>query len=129
MQQPETKRPAVERVREQRKEKRFRTKSRTLARVSVAPDLLFHIVDISRGGLAFRYLGDTELSDRLGEVDILFDDKFTLGKLAVHPVSDSPIEYGYIPMRRRSVRFAELTPWQKAELDHFLMNCTAPERQ
>ena len=116
----------MEQHRQQRKDKRYKTQGRTLARISTAPDYLFHIVDISCGGFAFRYLGDNELENVPAELEILIDDKFTLGKLPVQPVSDRPIDYGYIPMRRRSMRFAELTSWQKAELDHFLMNFTAP---
>ena len=119
----------MEQIRQQRKDKRYQTQGRTLARISTAPDHLFHIVDISCGGLAFRYLGDSELDDLPGELEILFDDKFTLGKLPVQPVSDCAIDYGYIPMRRRSMKFTELTPWQRAELDHFLMNCTEPAVQ
>ncbi len=119
----------MEQVREQRKNRRFRTRERTLARISTVPDALFHIVDISSGGLAFRYLGQNELDDLPGELDILFSDKFTLGKLPVEAISDCAISYGYIPMRRRSLHFTELTPWQKAELKHFLMKCTSSELQ
>lgn len=116
----------MEPYRQQRKDKRYKTQGRTLARISTAPEVLFHIVDISCGGFAFRYLGNDELEARSGELEIVFDDKFTLGKLPVQPVSDCAIDFGYIPMRRRSMRFTDLTPWQKAELDHFLMNYTAP---
>jgi hypothetical protein len=120
---------AMDQIRQRRKDLRYRPQERTLARISTAPDILFHIVDISCGGLAFRYLGDSELNDLPAELDILFDDKFTLGKLPVQPVSDCSIDCGYIPMRRRSMRFTELTPWQKAELDHFLTNYTATALQ
>lgn len=118
-----------EQVRKQRKDRRFLARERTLAQVSSAPDILFHVIDISQGGLAFRYLGDQELAMIPAEVDILQDERFALTKIPVHPVSDCAISFGFIPMRRRSVQFGELTPWQKAELSHFILNCTETEIQ
>jgi len=118
-----------EQVRVQRKDRRFLVHDRTLAQVGLAPGVLFHIIDISRGGLAFRYLGDHELAMNPTELDIIRDEQFALSKIPVKPVSDCPLAYGYIPMRRRSVQFGELTPWQKAELEHFLQNCVGTEIQ
>ncbi len=117
----------MEEIREQRKNPRFQLQQRTLARISTMPDRLFHIVDICSEGLAFRYLGDNELNELSGELDIVFADHFTLGKLPVEAISDCAIDYGFIPMRRRSLRFADLTPWQKAELELFLMKCMSNE--
>jgi hypothetical protein len=109
----------------QRKTKRYLAQDRTLARMNTSPEVLFHIIDISSGGLAFRYLGDDELESFPTEIDILYDEKFTLTELPVQPVADCVIEYGYLPMRRKCFRFGSLTPWQKAELEHFLANYTA----
>ncbi|MEJ2199986.1 MAG: hypothetical protein P8X63_03075 [Desulfuromonadaceae bacterium] len=113
----------MEQIREQRKAKRFLAQDRTLVRVSSSPGILFHIIDIGSGGLAFRYLGEDELDGLPSELDIVYGDKFTLGRLPVVPVNDCAIEYGYLPMRRKSLRFGDLTPWQQAELDH----CCAAE--
>lgn len=115
----------MEQIHEKRKAKRFLAQDRTLARVSDSPGILFHIIDISSGGLAFRYLGENLSAEFPTELDILFGEKFALGKFPVEPVADSAIDYGYLPMRRKSLRFGELTPWQKAELDHFLAHYTA----
>ncbi|WP_432823719.1 PilZ domain-containing protein [Trichloromonas sp.] len=119
----------MDQVREQRKDRRYQTRQRTLARLSTAPDVLFHVIDISCGGLAFRYLGDHKLNEHPGELDIHFGDNCTLSNLPVTSVSDAAIEYGYIPMRRRGLQFTDLSPGRKAELDHFLANCTAVDQQ
>jgi len=114
----------MEQMRTPRKHRRFQTHGRALARITSSPGVLFHVIDISVGGLAFRYLGDNELDELPDELDLFYGERLALGKIPVRPVSDCPLEYGYIPMRRRGLQFGELTPAQKIGLDNFIVNCT-----
>ena len=108
---------------ERRRDPRITIPGRSLVRIRSMENPLefFHLIDISRGGLAFRYLGDSELSVPVLELDILCsgDETASLKSLPVQAVCDSPLQNGFIPMRRRSLKFAPLTPEKKAEVEAF----------
>ena len=80
------------------------------------------IVDVSKGGLAFRYVnGQKSLNGPL-ELDILWDhlEVFIL-KLKIKTVSDIQVAneflLGIIPIRRCGVEFVDLTPDQISQLN------------
>jgi len=114
----------MEQVRTARRHRRFLTHGRALARVRSAPETMFHVIDISAGGLAFRYLGDGELTEAADELDLFHDESLALGRVPVQAVSDCPLDYGFLPMRRRGLCFGELTPEQRVALDAFIVNYT-----
>jgi hypothetical protein len=83
------------------------------------------IVDISKSGLAFRYVNGQGPSNGLFEIDILWDHiDFNLIKLTVRTISDYHIPNGFllgvIPVRRCSAQFVELTKSQKSQLDRYV---------
>jgi hypothetical protein len=83
------------------------------------------IIDICKGGLAFRYAHDQKPSNGLFELDILWDhNNFKLIKLKVETISDYqiPNEFllGVIPLRRCGVQFVELTKDQISQLENFI---------
>lgn len=108
---------------ERRQAERLRPRGRTLVRIDGILDSFFHIVDISSSGLAFRYLGSDKLDQEAGVVDIVHGDEITLRQIPFRAVSDCEIDYGLIPMRRRGVRFGELTESQKNDIDKLLSRC------
>lgn len=114
----------MELVRTTRRYRRFSTHGRALARVRSAPETMFHVIDISVGGLAFRYLGDGELGGDADELDLYHGDSLALRGLPVRAVSDCSLDYGFIPMRRRGLSFGELTSEQRLALDAFIVNHT-----
>jgi hypothetical protein len=118
----------MEQVRVARKYRRFLTHGRVLARVRSTPETMFHVIDISVGGLAFRYLGDGELGGSADEIDLFHDESLALRGIPVRAVSDCPLDYGFIPMRRRSLSFGDLTPEQRFALDAFIVNYTEAGR-
>ena len=118
----------MEQVRVARKYRRFLTHGRALARVRSTPETMFHVIDISVGGLAFRYLGDGELGGSADEIDLFHDESLALGGIPVRAVSDCPLDYGFIPMRRRGLSFGDLTPEQRFALDAFIVNYTEAGR-
>jgi hypothetical protein len=96
----------------------------------VAPDThvrkLWQILDISKGGLAFRYVVTGEDLDKCSALDILTaDTQFFLEMIPVRCISDLEIvnesvsSYG---IRRRSVEFGKLTPFQMSSLEDFIRN-------
>ena len=111
---------------ERRQHKRIQIKDRADA-VLLGPTSTkgVQIVDISKGGLAFRYVNGQGPSNGLFEVDILWDHiDFNLIKLKVRTISDYHIPNGFllgvIPVRRCSAQFAELTKAQMSQLERFI---------
>lgn len=112
---------------EQRRDMRYLAKDRALIMVpsSAAPPC--HIVDISGGGLAFRYLGAEEWGDDFSEVDIFFEDALYLEKVPVKVVSDCMIKTGFVPVRRRGLQFLELSPSHQSKLKYYINKYTVGE--
>jgi hypothetical protein len=118
---------------EQRQHKRIQIEGRADA-VLFGPSSTkgVQIVDISKGGLAFRYVNSQKSSEGLFELDILWDHvDFSLIKLKVETISDYHIPNGFllgvIPVRRCGAKFVELTEDQKSRLEHFVQNYKAAE--
>jgi hypothetical protein len=90
------------------------------------------IVDISKGGLAFRYVNGQRPSSGMFEIDILWDHiDFNLIKLKLRTISDYQIPNGFllgvIPVRRCGAQFVELTKDQVSQLEDFIENYKKPE--
>jgi len=66
---------------ERRSHQRFGAMNRALVVVS-DNGLPFHIIDISLGGLAFRYIGKDQLAGAVTEISILYGDKISCEDLA-----------------------------------------------
>jgi hypothetical protein len=110
-------------IAERRTHKRFPAKERAL--VSLRSDaygmLLYHLIEISNGGLSFRYLREDVLINGSSELSIVIEDNYYMTEIPVETVSDSPLVNSYIPFRRRGLRFGELSPMQKSQLNDFIM--------
>jgi len=89
------------------------------------------IIDISRGGLAVRYIAGEERSNDSSELSIIFaDHSFYLPKVPIETISDFEIaKMPFISMtpRRRGLQFGELTHHQMSELEYFIQNHTTGE--
>lgn len=113
---------------ERRQHKRIQIKSQADA-VLFGPTFTkgVQIIDISKGGLAFRYVHGQKPSNGLFELDILWDHiDFNLIKLKVKTISDYQIPNEFlldvIPLRRCGAQFAELTKDQISQLENFIEN-------
>lgn len=86
--------------------------------------IMGNIVDISLGGLAFRYIPSPKASNRLSHIDILLTDgSFCLNKVPVQTISDFEIDSETsvdLETRRCSVQFGDLTDNQKSDLRYFI---------
>jgi hypothetical protein len=116
-------------VTEQRKHKRYMVKERAFAVLGPESVRLCHLIDISRGGLSFRYFAENEdMKDEITELDILCGEEFYLEKIPARAVSDwqlpPDLPFGSLGMRRRGMQFGELTSTQLEQIKHFIENNT-----
>jgi hypothetical protein len=114
---------------ERRKHKRFRAEDGAYAAVRPQYDKIGQIIDVSRGGLSFRYLVSDSYGEASSELDIfLIGDDFHLDKLPFKTVSDQEIperlSLGSRSMRRCAVQFGKLTQVQALKLEEFILKHT-----
>ena len=108
---------------ERRKHKRFHIPR--VAFVALAPvnTKLGQVIDISMGGLAFRYIGGKKPSKRSTELRIFTDNDFCLDEVPFETISDFEtyqIPFTSIIMRRSGVHFGQLTQNQRSRLEYFI---------
>jgi hypothetical protein len=116
---------------ERRKYKRFQAADGALAVLRPSwphSATIGQIIDISRGGLAIRYIAGEERSNDSSKLSIVFaDHSFYLPKVPTKTISDLEIaRMPFISMtpRRRSLQFDGLTRHQVSELEYFIQNHT-----
>ena len=117
---------------ERRKHKRFQVQDGAFAVLTPHFYNWGQIIDISRGGLAFRYTGK-ELPPNIScDLGIsLANIGFYLGKLPFETISDfktaNEVAYSFTTTRRCGVEFGELTLNQVSELEYFTQKYTTRE--
>ena len=114
-----------EKTLERRKHKRFQVPRDAFVGVGPYFNKVGPITDMSIDGLAFRYIGSEEPSNRSHKLDIfLTDGDFYLGKIPFETISDLEIvnkaPSSSITMRRSSVQFRKLTHYQISQLESFI---------
>jgi hypothetical protein len=114
---------------ERRKLKRFRVQEDAFAVIRPDCTRLGQIMNISYEGLAFQYPVAAHQGNVASEIDIfLKGDSFYLEDIPFETVSDRratrKASKGFLPMRRCSVRFKDLTGTQIAQLEYFIQNHT-----
>ena len=114
---------------EQRKHKRFRAQDGTYAILKGPGKKLGQVINISIGGLAFRYIDIGERPKKSYQLDIfLTENSFRLEKLNFKTISDFEVDdefnFSSIPMRRRGVQFEELEQNQLDQIEHFIQKHT-----
>ena len=117
---------------EKRRHPRYIAGNRALIRVDSVSDVPFHLVDISQGGLAFRYLGEKKEKEKITSISLGDDEHIFLEKIQVSPIADINISPQSIndrggmavPRRRVSLQFTNLTPEQESGLETFIRDHT-----
>jgi hypothetical protein len=117
-------------VTERRQHKRFRAIDGAFAAATDGSVQIGPIKDISRGGLAFHYIGSDKNQSITDQIDIfLSGNQFHLTKVPIKPITDieltKDIPFSSVPMRQMSVQFGKLEDAQRAALENFLVNHTA----
>ncbi len=114
---------------ERRIHPRYTVRDGSYAALSPDSTIMGQIVNISRGGLCFRYIVHREQAfESLATHIFVGDNGFYLEKMPYTIVEDEQVDYASsfssIAMRQRRVQFSDLTPNQIAQLDYFLFNRT-----
>ncbi len=110
-----------------RKHKRFRSQDLAFAAFGSQSMEISEIIDISKGGLAFRYISDGNQVNKSRELEIyLANNRFHLKEVPFNTISDfeltSEFPLSSIIMRRRGVQFGKLTQDQVSQLGYFIQN-------
>jgi hypothetical protein len=112
---------------EQRRHKRFRPQDGTYAILRGPGKKLGQVINISRGGLAFRYIDIGERPERSFELDISIEEYgFILDNLSFETLSDfstsREFPFSSTPIRRRCGQFKALNKNQLSELEYLIQN-------
>ncbi len=117
---------------EQRKHKRFRVQYGAFVVFRFNDSKLGQIIDISRGGLAFRYVANGKQSKGPDQLDIMLAEKdFHIEKLPFKTIFDfeipSVVAFNSLKTRRCGVQFGKFTQNQISQLESFIKNYTIGE--
>ncbi len=108
-----------------RSHQRFEAMERALVLVNEGPEALpYHIMDISEGGLSFRYLGKKLKRSEIKKVSLYHNDKLIVEDIPINAISDYRLSDNLVPVRRGSIIFKELTPEQLEKLEKFIQEYT-----
>lgn len=109
---------------------RFSVQNRAFVEVSGDESgLPYHMIDISEGGMAFRYLNLNPLNLTGSQMDIYLDKDLYVGRLPVTVVADQKwMLDDSLSKRHCSVSFGNLTPVQQKQLQAFI-HCQATSVQ
>jgi hypothetical protein len=116
---------------ERRRHPRFRATENLFALIKNHSEHVGRVIDISIGGLSFRYIEDEPITKKETWLDLFSSrDKFFLHDIPVRTVSDvavgGDIPFSTIPVRQRSLQFLDTTPHRVRLIDHFLDRHTIP---
>ena len=122
-----------ERSADRRKHKRHRAQASAFVDIRIGRIKVGKIVDISRGGLAFRYVADRERLKEEFDLDMYSRvNDFRVEYVPVNTIWDrgSPPELSFTTRTRlRGVQFGKLTQTQFSELERFLLLNTLIEEE
>ena len=119
---------------EKRKYHRYPAREGAIVAFKPHARLLGQMIDISLGGLAFRYIESEEQPDQPIELIILVaHHSFRLDKVPFKTVYDHEIidhiAFSSIKMRRCNVEFGNLSEIQISAVQDFIMNHTVTSRK
>ncbi len=108
-----------------RDHQRFSAMDRALALINQGMESLpYHIVDISEGGLSFRYLGKKLKRSEIKNVSLYYDSQLIVDDLPINSISDYRLHDNLIQVRRNSLIFKELSSEQHTKLESFIKRYT-----
>lgn len=104
---------------------RYQALDRALAMVSSAPTgMPYHIIDISKGGLAFRYLGEKMQGEQITQLDLYYNDDLCISNIPVTSVGDCWTGSDLTDIRRNCLAFTGLSGEQQEQLDLYIKQYT-----
>jgi hypothetical protein len=117
---------------DRRKHKRFQTEKNTYALLRARGSKLGRVIDISKGGLAFRYVSVGQRLKGPLELDLLSHQyDYRIDKIPVKIITDLELAnkkaFKSTTLKRVGVQFGKLTREQKSKLEHFIKDYTLEE--
>ena len=110
---------------ERRRQKRFEVKNLAIAVLNKPSPQVGRIVNISKGGMAVRYLEQESWADEVDTIDILINSSFFLTKIPIQNVGDFKVEnqisFSVMSERQCCLQFGTLSVEQEKLLDEFIM--------
>ena len=104
---------------------RFTAKHRALVLLeNESGGLPYHIVQIGKGGLSFRYLGQKLYPGEIFRISLYYEDQLMVESIPAKLVSDYRLQDNLVPIRCSCVCFEELDDELEKKLDDFIRNCT-----
>ena len=102
-----------------RRDPRHKGAKRAFVLVPENSDALpLHIVDISKGGLSYRYLGQNKFEAK--SINLYHESELVAEGIPVKSISDNRLQNNMLPLRRGSLRFEELSAVQNEQLERFI---------
>jgi hypothetical protein len=121
--------PSASHQGERRKHDRFEVRNLAIAVPNKPSSQIARIVNISKGGLAVRYLEQTNWLGNADAIDILVNNSFLMSNIPIKNVSDFKVEnrvsFSIISERQCCLQFGPLSPEQELLLDEFTLRYTA----
>lgn len=115
---------------EKRKYERVAAREGIIVALKPHSNILGQMIDISMGGLSFRYIESSEPTSHSSELVILIaNHNFFLDRVSFKTASDilidNNISFSSLQMRRRGVEFVNLSVHQSTLIQHLITKHTA----
>ena len=117
---------------DRRQHDRFKVRDGAFAALCHGFTALGQIIDISRGGLSFRYVASEARTNGAAQLSILMTDgSFCFEKVPFKTVWDSAMprefSFGAITLRHCGVQFGDLSHSQRVDLEYFIRSYTTTD--
>ena len=114
---------------ERRKHQRYQVSNLIIAVPQKSHSQVARIVNISKGGMAVRYVDQTDWLGEAKEIDILVNSNFFMTNIPIEGIRDfkvnNHVSFSIIRERQCCLQFGPLSPAQEHLLDELIMRNTA----
>jgi len=114
---------------ERRKHQRHQVPSLIIAVPQKSHSQVARIVNISKGGMAVRYVDQNNWLGGAKDIDILVNSKFFMTGIPIENIRDFKVDnelsFSIIRERQCCLQFGSLSPAQESLLDELIMKYTA----
>ena len=114
---------------ERRKDERYQVPDLVIAVPQKSHSQVARIVNISKGGMAVRYVDQKDWLGEAKEIDILVNSNFFMSSIPIESIRDfkvnNQVSFSIILERQCCLQFGPLSHAQESLLDEFIMKYTA----
>ena len=116
---------------ERRRYERYKVSNLVVALPKRSSAQIAKIINISKGGMAVRYLDQSDWLGSASKIDVVANSNFFMSNIPIRAVSDfkidNDISFSIIRERQCCLQFGELSPEQRDKLDEFIVQYTADQ--